>query len=328
MRNDEHVSVTVAICTYNRADCIQGCLAALFRQKAMSAFEVLVVDNNSTDGTRDVVEEMRAQHINLHYVLEPKQGLSHARNGALRRAIGDIVAFIDDDGLAEQDWLANLTGALADSDVACAGGRIEIDYGGERPEWLPEALEGYLSKWDGGENPDCSTEVVGCNFAVRKKLAIQLGSFSPSLGYARGNQLPGEESEFCVRVRKAGLAIRYVGSAVVYHRIVPERLTPGWFVRRAYMGGRATAIIFPELEEQQDWLGHVVYTALLGYGSRLRQHRKNALVYRCQSAYYSGLFAEFNSGKCISTRTLASRLGLLRTAVWPGLRQIIRSREL
>lgn len=133
------MKITVIVCTYNRCRSLAKALESITASELPNsvAWEVLVVDNNSNDQTREVVQDFCARHPGrFRYLFEATQGLSHARNAGVQQARGDIIAFTDDDLTVEPTWLRNLTGALCNGEWAGAGGRILPANAFSPPRWL------------------------------------------------------------------------------------------------------------------------------------------------------------------------------------------------
>lgn len=237
------MKATVAICSYNRASALALSVPAACEQRAGFDHEVLVVDNNSTDATAEVLSRLQSRYPALRCVVEPQQGLSHARNRALREARGEIVAFTDDDGVAQPGWLAGLAGAFEAPEVGCAAGKIVLDLPPEVPDWLTPALHPYLAAFDRGAEPGETDEAYGCNFAVPRALALELGGFTAALGFSGGALLPGEDTDLTRRITLAGHRIWYAPSAVVLHMVDRSRLCREWFLRRHRQQGRAEVLI-------------------------------------------------------------------------------------
>ena len=242
-RDGAPVMVSIAICTYNNAGKVRTVLESLrgLICPPTLEYEVLVVDNNSSDETKAVVE--RCQEVwgqRLRYVFEGTQGLSHARNRALKEAAGDIVSYVDDDVSVDPGWLSAVAAAFEQYAAAVVGGRSYLIYPSERPAWLPEEYEFLLSKLDYGDQAivGVDKDLFGLNFSVRKELALGVGGFDTSLG-RRGNSLAsGEESDLLKRIRaRGGLAV-YEPGAVVGHVVSAERVTIRWFLKRLFAAGR------------------------------------------------------------------------------------------
>jgi glycosyltransferase involved in cell wall biosynthesis len=235
--------ISVTIQTYNRSAVLAEMLESLrsLRCPAGVDYEILVVDNNSTDGTPEVIESYRAILTpRLRRVFEPQQGLSHARNRALQEAKGQVVAFLDDDVIVDPDWLAAVAGAFQEYSAAVVGGRSYLIYRSRRPSWLPEHYEFLLSRLDYGERVLVGTDkdLYGLNFSVEKEMAVRAGGFNPALGRCgRGSLRSGEESDLLRRIRELGGVVVYEPGAVVGHMVAPERLTIRWFVKRAFAPG-------------------------------------------------------------------------------------------
>jgi glycosyltransferase involved in cell wall biosynthesis len=213
-------------------------------------WEVLVVDNNSTDRTAEVVANASKQHPGrFRYIFEPQQGLSHARNAGVREARGEVLAFTDDDVTVEPTWLYNLTASLHDGEWAGAGGRTIPSEPFSPPNWLP--LQGpydmgaaLAALFDLGPEP-CKLKrpPYGANMAFRKEMFAKYGLFRTDLGASPNREVPGvdEDIEFGGRLMAAGERLRYEPSAVVYHPILEQRLRKSHFLGWFYDYGRAMA---------------------------------------------------------------------------------------
>jgi glycosyltransferase involved in cell wall biosynthesis len=243
--------MSVVVGTLNRATLLDRAVRSLLTQAcAPGAIEVVVVDNGSTDATRQVVASLSANvksgHA-LHYVCEPRLGLSFARNTGIERAAGRVVAFLDDDSEADPDWAERLLSIFRnDPTVGAAGGRTVVRWPGERPDWITGALEPYYGKCDYGDarKPLAFPEYpFGSNMAIRRSLLVDLGGFRTDLG-ARGNNLmAGEETDLFERLHARAVSVIYEPTALVHHWAAPERLTRRWSLRRAFKHGLSTAVM-------------------------------------------------------------------------------------
>jgi glycosyltransferase involved in cell wall biosynthesis len=237
------VMVSIAICTYNNVRKLEAVLESLRGLICSPAlrYEVLVVDNNSSDETKGVVERCQGTWgQRLRYVFEGAQGLSHARNRALKEAAGDIVSYIDDDVRVDPGWLSAVATAFEEYSAAVVGGKSYLIYPSRRPAWLPDEYESLLSKLDYGDQVivGLDRDLFGLNFSVRKELAVQLGGFDTSLGRCRRALGSGEESDLLRRIRETGGLAVYEPRAVVGHVVSPERMTVRWFAKRLFAAGR------------------------------------------------------------------------------------------
>jgi glycosyltransferase involved in cell wall biosynthesis len=247
------MGVTITIQTFNRAEELRRTLASLSRidTTGAPAYEVLVVDNNSTDHTAAVVEELGPRFGGrLRYVRELRQGLSHARNRAVAEARHDIVAFLDDDVDVDRAWLHGLVSAYESGEYAAVGGRATLVYPGPRPGWLDERREGLLTKVDYGPRarPARPDELYGVNLSFRKDWLERVGAFRTDLGRVGKCLLGSEETELLERIARAGGRLLYEPAAAVGHRAPAARLRRRWFWSRCYWGQRGEARILPESE--------------------------------------------------------------------------------
>ena len=184
--------ISVILCTYNRSQSLARTLESVAEQILPNSieWEVLVVDNNSKDQTRDVVEDFcRRYSGRFRYLFEPRQGLSHARNAGIREARGDVLAFTDDDVILEATWLRNLTSTLQDGVWVGAGGRILPEQTFVPPRWLSvnerHALA-PLAIFDGGPAPINLPILRSVRaWLLRRNCLINMVSFEPTWVGAR-----------------------------------------------------------------------------------------------------------------------------------------------
>ncbi len=235
---------TVSIQTYNHAKTLAITLESLRTLRCPMGidYEILIVNNNSTDNTADVIQRyVKLLAPRLRSVFESKQGLSHARNRALQEAMGEIVCFIDDDVKVDPGWLEAVSAAFIKYSAAVVGGRSYLIYptAAGRPAWLPAKMETLLSHLDYGDNVLVNTdkELFGLNFSVSRQITLDIGDFNSNLGRCGKSLFSGEDKEFCERIRQAGGVIVYEPKAVVGHLVPLKRLSKRWFLRRCYCGG-------------------------------------------------------------------------------------------
>jgi glycosyltransferase involved in cell wall biosynthesis len=239
------------ICTHNRAAYLADAIRSVQAQDyPAEAYEIIVVDNASTDDTRTVVEGLNQTGLHpVKYIYEPQPGLSRARNTGALASVNEIVAYIDDDAIADQKWLAGLANAYQEGidQIVCVGGAAQLRWEGERPDWFPSKLEGYLSGTGhlGDRERALSQDEfpVGANFSIRRAVLLKMGGFNISLGRLGTTLLSGEESEMCQRVWADGGVILYAPGALVYHRVPADRVTLRYLLRRAYWQGISDVIM-------------------------------------------------------------------------------------
>ena len=246
--------ITVAVCTHNRARYLDQALQSLWAQTAPSStFEVLVVDNASTDDTPGVVERARAAQPNIRYVREDELGLSNARNRAIAETHTPFIAFLDDDAIAEPPWVERLVHCFSalSPRPAAVGGPIHPIWEAPRPPWLPDSLLGYLTVLErrGSSHLDLSKQFIfGANMAFDRQALVDVGGFSTALGRIGDRLLSGEEMLLLRQLHARGACGYYDEQASVHHHVAAARLTKEWFYRRIYWDGMSTALINIELQ--------------------------------------------------------------------------------
>jgi glycosyltransferase involved in cell wall biosynthesis len=244
------MNVTVIVCTYNRHEILAKALESVFASRLPDSvkWEILVVDNNSRDQTREVVEEFGNRHpARVRYLFEPQPGKSFALNAGIREARGEIIAFMDDDVTVEPTWLQNLTATLYSDQWAGTGGRTRPAQSIPVPRWLamegPYSLGGILAAaFDFGDEP-CELQVApyGANMAFRKAMFEKYGAFRTDMGPSpsRETPRPNEDTEFGRRLMAAGEHLRYEPSAVAYHPVQVDRIEKAYFLTWWFDYGRA-----------------------------------------------------------------------------------------
>ena len=242
-------TLCVAVCTHNRLEqLLRLALPSLLQQAAPAHdFEILVVDNASTDATSARIRAMLPESGNLRLVDEPVLGLSSARNRALRETDARYVAFIDDDEIAAPDWVDSLLRAIREigPDAACLGGPIRPRWKTGRPSWLPDQLLGALSVVDQGSvrravNP-WELPLVGGNICFERHRLVAVGGFDLTLGRVGAQLLCNEETLAQQRVAADGGGIWYLPDACVHHEIPAARLSRSWFAQRFWGQGVSDA---------------------------------------------------------------------------------------
>ena len=295
--------LTIAIQTYNNAgilDITLGGLADINCPKECD-YEILVVDNNSSDNTREVTKkhsELLAPR--LRSVFEPAQGLSHARNRALHTARGDIVCFIDDDVKVDPGWLVAVHSAFVKYSPTIVGGRSYIIYPDERPSWFPCHREDLFSCLDYGDKVLVNTdkELFGLNFSVLRKAAIRIGGFNTDLGRCGNSLAGGEESDLLKRIRyKGGVAV-YEPKAIVGHIVPAKRLRKRWLLRRIYSGAVSTECLLISRGQIAN-LSELVMGTFRCCGSVIKSMIRGNL--NGQQFFEKQYFAAYNLGRLAAT---------------------------
>lgn len=242
---------TVLICTYNRAHHLGETLDSIALSHVDGlTWNLIVVDNNSTDDTRAVVASRADTYpVALKYLFEPRQGKSNALNTGLNEIDAAVVVFTDDDVRVTPSWLDAACRTILDDDtIDYAGGPVAPIWGAAAPAWLDQSrsdLWGTLAILDYGADSFVFEErrrvPLGANMAVRRTLIDRIGGFDPDLG-RRGKSLLGQEqAEFFCRSRAAGARGRYVPAMRLYHHVPAARLTREYFRRWWFWKGVSKA---------------------------------------------------------------------------------------
>lgn len=228
--------ITVAICTWNRSELLDQTLTQLRNLRIPSGvtWELLVVNNNCTDDTDDVLAR-HSEGLPLRRLLETKQGHSHARNCAITAAAGDLLLWTDDDVLADPEWLAAYVQAAQDFPEAdFFGGEIEPWFSVPPPAWLKQHLYrisgAYVVRRSEPTGTAISTDKFpwGANIAFRT-VALKEFPFDTRLGRCGKGMRGGDETDVMHRMLQVGRIGRWVAEAKVQHYVVPARMRP-WYV--------------------------------------------------------------------------------------------------
>ncbi len=256
---DHPPTVSVVVATYNRADFLARTLRSLLRQTIPHGdFEIIVVDNNSTDGTRELVAKYCSRHSSIRYMWEPNQGVSWSRNQGLRAAKASIVAFIDDDAVAADDWLANALHCFGSVEPRpqIVGGAIHAFFLGRRPSWV---WNGFMSCTWGDHRRFLSPGecFYGSNMFLRPQALPAVGGFSTSLGVSGDTLLLGEEDRYFEVLWEAlgpDARFYYDPSVRVFHAVPQSRATVKYAIRRAFAEGQTMAVWVRERSPETPWL--------------------------------------------------------------------------
>ncbi|HXE80356.1 MAG TPA: glycosyltransferase [Vicinamibacterales bacterium] len=282
-------SVSTLICTYNRASFLRESLEAILAavRPPGVALDVIVVDNRSTDATRQVVDDVAARApVPVRYALETQQGKSFALNRGLDLAAGDVIALTDDDVVVDRNWIVRLVEGFERHDVTFVGGKVLPRWGTLPP---PELLTrrgrdmwGPLALVDYGDDPVTYDEEtfawrqlpIGANLAVKADAVRAVGGWRTDLGKVNNTLISGEDHEIFFRLSRAGLFNGlYDPDSIVFHHVPPGRLTRRYFRRWFFWHGRTLARMNSAIHPDLDWsrVRHVAGVPRYMYRSLLTQ---------------------------------------------------------
>ena len=236
---DQTYLLSVVICTYNRVALLRSALETICHQTLpTAAYEVIVVDNGSTDETARFVATFRQRLPNLRYCFETEQGISAARNHGWRVAQGAYVAFTDDDSQLPAAWLTTAQQLIQTHAPAAFGGPYVAWYDGPKPRWFKDSYGSTKL----GDQPCVLTSgyLPGPNLFLRRDLLQLTGGFDPTLGIVGKRLGYGEEGALLqqIRTRLPHALIYYHPNLYVYHLVRPEKMRLGWQLRRRFVNGR------------------------------------------------------------------------------------------
>lgn len=234
--------ISAIICTHNREQYLGAAIDSLLVQ-TLDNYEIIVVDNASTDGTAAIAKS-KLSDPKVRYLYEPTLGLSVARNCGANAANGDILAYLDDDAEASKGWLASLLKVFAENEnVAIAGGKVTLIWppNAHPPRWLSDDLSSGLGAYDLGDElvyiQQPALTPRGLNYAVRKPFLKAVGGFDTHLGRVGKNLLSNEEQQLTRLALDAGQQVAYVPTALAAHNVAPARMKPSWFLSRSWWQG-------------------------------------------------------------------------------------------
>lgn len=223
-----HQDITVVVCTYNRAETLRNALRSLTLQETGNEFsyEIVVIDNGSTDSTRAVVAEIAASsRVTVRYVREEAEGYSQALNRGVREARGGWLAFFDDDQLAEPNWLEELLSAASVTKAKLVGGGIRVQLPPGEPRVLGPTCRGLLGEhtYDGTARVCLGKRIPsGGNMMIAREVFNSIGLFDASMA------IGGCDCDFVNRARASGITVATSPAALVHHVIPPHRVTSSY----------------------------------------------------------------------------------------------------
>lgn len=274
--------ISATICSYNRARFIVDTVESIFNQDFPKEwYEVIVVDNNSSDDTLVLLQQYKDAHpdYNFRFVTEPNQGVAYTRNRCALEAQGEIVAYLDDDSKAQPGWLKQTVDFFdARPEVQSTGGRIIPYFLTGIPDWYSKYFFGLVGRFDQGDDVKQLTGArypCGANMAFRKQVFEQVGMFNTALGRSGNGLLANEEKDIYMRILGHSGKVYYLPGVEVLHAVEANKFDAD-YVRRHSMGigggeklrlkGQTSALLIKFLEYVAKWGYAVVY----GIGFLLR----------------------------------------------------------
>ncbi|MDT5159239.1 MAG: hypothetical protein QOH51_3596 [Acidobacteriota bacterium] len=245
------MELDVLIGTYNRCELLPRALASLLEAEVPEGLSVrvIVIDNNSKDKTREVVESWREKFGGrLSYVFEAKQGKGNALNAGIAAATGDLIGMIDDDEEIEARWYKTIQAAFQDPQLDFIGGPCLPRWGAPQPPWLPKAYPGVIGWIDGGGKVltyglDYEGILMGGNAVLRRSVFERVGVYASGLGPNGKHIMLGDDQDMFDRLMEANVRGQYRPDLVILHYVPPERLTKRYFRRWCFWNGVSLGVI-------------------------------------------------------------------------------------
>lgn len=246
------IQLSVVVCTYNRADMLSSALESLVQQTLdKRLYEVIIVDNASSDATPEVLGGLRARYGEWNIVLarEDRLGLGYARNAGVREARGAYVAFMDDDARADKDWLKRALGCFEHVRPSpfVIGGPIFPFYDSPRPAWFKDEYE--IRTW--GQEPRFLSQresLSGSNIILKKDIIEKYGGFDVQVGMKGSRLSVGEETNLFKTIGRHNTHARvfyYSPHLVIHHAVPAYKMTVSYQLKRAFVGGQACCLDGP-----------------------------------------------------------------------------------
>lgn len=259
--NQDRPHISVCVCTYRRPRYLRRLLSELNEQETADLFtySLVVVDNDSAQSAEAVVTEAATSSpVRIRYCVEPRQNIALARNKAITCAVGDFVAFMDDDEFPAQSWLLNLFRTLQEFDVDGVLGPVKPHFEAQPPQWIVEGQFHDRPRHQTGSRLDW-------NYCRTGNVLLKTEIFSHEAEPFRPQCLSGEDQNFFRRMIEKGRAFVWCNDAVVYETVPPDRWKRGFLIRRALVRGVYSLRNhgFPRLRILRSFVAVPVYALVL-----------------------------------------------------------------
>lgn len=250
------MKLSTVIVTFNRHQLLNDCIESFFQMENLNSYdlELIVIDNNSNDQTLQTINTLNIKFKNkIKYFMEPKSGVSNARNLGLEKASGDYIALVDDDIYFAKAWLTETySGILNNPSIRAFGGKITVRFENDLPKWLTtERLKHFrYGATNFGDQPKMLSlpqYPQGSSIIFRRDLVDSGLRFSPRLGRQGSNLLSNEEKSLFISLFKKGEPIFYIHGSEIIHRVAEDKTTRWWLLKRFYWQGRSEIVMNIEL---------------------------------------------------------------------------------
>jgi glycosyltransferase involved in cell wall biosynthesis len=256
------MQLDVVIPTYNRSALLERAIDSLLRATPPAGLtvKITVVDNNSTDDSRQLIKaEIAKSHGKLSYVFEKRQGRSHALNAGIAATNGELVGFIDDDEEIDESWYTTVNAAFTSDNVDFIGGPCVPRFESEIPAWLPKDYPAVVGTVDGGDkvvpyNEKYPGILMGGNAVFRRGVLQKVGPYSTSLGRSGKRLLSCEDEEMYQRLLETGARGLYLPQLIIYNFVPRERLTKRYHRSWCFWRGVSSAVLDNQRPQQVTYM--------------------------------------------------------------------------
>ena len=253
------MKVSVVVCTYTEDMYDHFCEAVdSVLNQTYDDIEVILV----SDGNEPLYEQMRDDYADRSETIvtqtDENVGISAARNHGIEQATGDVVAQIDDDAIADPQWVEELVSVYESTDAIAVGGKMTPEWVAGKPEFLPEEFYWLIGVTHRGfgESGEEVRNTFGSNISFRREVITELGGFDPNVGRKGDAEIQAHESELCTRLRQEfGRGVVYNPNAKVAHKVFDYRTEPRWLIERAFWQGyskRALETLLPDASRAEE----------------------------------------------------------------------------
>lgn len=234
----ENHRLTVVICTYNRHNILEICLSTIIKQILdRKNIDIIIIDNNSTDETKKIVQKYQRKYSFLKYFLEPEIGLSHARNRGYKEAQGSWIGYLDDDALVEKGFIEESLRTIQETEFDAFGGKITSWFKYGQPRWLSSNFESNIppNTQLGAITPN---HIYGGTMFIKKKILYEFNGFSSKFGMKGSTIGYGEETHLMERLQVAGYQLGINPYIIIKHLVPQKKLKMWWHIKAEYARGK------------------------------------------------------------------------------------------
>lgn len=262
------MKVSVVVCTYSmeRYDAFSACVESVLEQRYEPLELVIVVDGNEAVFERVEDQFGDREGVVLH-LNDENRGISYSRTKGAKLASGNVVAMIDDDAVAEADWIGKLVGVYEETDAIAVGGHVAPNWMGGKPDFFPEEFY-WLVGCDErgfGEHMEELRNTYGSNISFQREAFLSVGGYDENTGRKGDKHVQAHEAPVCIRLRERyGNGVIYNKEAVVHHTLFEYRGDFRWLVARSFWQGyskRIMDLLLPEAAgDKQEYLKRLLTT--------------------------------------------------------------------